>query len=578
MSQKVSCGRLILNSDGTVKKKVELLNGGGVRDLTLSHIDIGFDEIHDMLRDLFNIDPNRRSKLYDYQFTEIDTNRYPNFFEYVHQNGLKFRNTLLYLCTASTENESKITWSSPEKTRTSKKTTKKIPQVEADSSTSPALIRINANSPVDHKPTPESLLNNEIAQNLRVFSFTTFSNYSFEKSLNEFINCLRNVINQYNHENIFIQLFEYICILQGLASITLDRLKQQTQPVHKHEKQFYNYALDKIENLSRKIKAFIELNKMKISHIDQHSIIIDSFNQFHQNFNTLRDQWSNNTYDNRQRTHSSTNHVIDPVPLMPVPSVNRPNHPMPLMSLSTTNLVNDSVPSTSFSSSSSRHHRETNSRKQSRALSPSPHRSHQTSTKDDHNNEKYVLFKNMLKCFDHLLGVLHNLRYTSFSHFIQRIVCDIEYCRSHIKLSEHRSLFEAENLILTIEKALADRINDEYRHAVPHGIDRSLESAFQKTLDEIKHLLNSFHHYQSTIDKNKRSRHTHWTPSDASKTVEREYIERKPTINLNQHQTRNNNDDDDDQSSEPSHSSFADDVLMEVAKDAYEQRPHIYKT
>jgi len=31
---------------------------------------------------------------------------------------------------------------------------------------------------------------------------------------------------------------------------------------------------------------------------------------------------------------------------------------------------------------------------------------------------------------------------------------------------------------------------------------------------------------------------------------------------------------DDDQSSEASHSSIGDEVLMEVARDAYEQRPH----
>ncbi len=103
--------------------------------------------------------------------------------------------------------------------------------------------------------------------------------------MNEFIDYLRNLIKQYNHESIFIQLFEYICTLQGLSSITLDRLKKQIQPVDEHEKQFYNNALDKLEKLSRSIKAFIELNKMKISHIDQHSIIIDSFSQFHQNFN-----------------------------------------------------------------------------------------------------------------------------------------------------------------------------------------------------------------------------------------------------------------------------------------------------
>jgi len=82
-----------------------------------------------------------------------------------------------------------------------------------------------------------------------------------------------------------IQLFEYICTIHGLSSIILDRLKQQNQTVNEHEKSIYNHGLDKIEKLSRSIKVLIELNKMKISHIDQHSIIMNSFHQFHQNFN-----------------------------------------------------------------------------------------------------------------------------------------------------------------------------------------------------------------------------------------------------------------------------------------------------
>ena len=114
MSQKVQCGRSVIK-DG-VLKTVNLSGGGGVRDCILSHIDMGFDEIHDKLRELYEIgeirtevtrllsvlllDPaDRNSKLYDYKNQELDTSRYRTFFDYVHQNGLKFRNTLLYLCT-----------------------------------------------------------------------------------------------------------------------------------------------------------------------------------------------------------------------------------------------------------------------------------------------------------------------------------------------------------------------------------------------------------------------------------------------------------------------------------------------
>jgi len=95
-------------------------------------------------------------------------------------------------------------------------------------------------------------------------------------------------------------------------------------------------------------------------------------------------------------------------------------------------------------------------------------------------------------------------------------------------------------------------------------------------LDAIKHLLNSFHHYQSQANKTKRPRTTRRTllPTPPS-TTNKEHTESKPRINSNQQQTRI--DDDDDQSSEASHSSFGDEVLMEVARDAYEQRPNRYK-
>ena len=128
-------------------------------------------------------------------------------------------------------------------------------------------------------------LNNSAVENLRIVSSTSFSNYSFEKSLNEFLNYLRSLVNQYRHEIIFIQLFEYMCTIFGLSLINLDRLKQEIRTKNEYQQQIYNDVFNKIEKLSRSVKVLLELNKMKISHLDQHSIIINSFNQFHQNFN-----------------------------------------------------------------------------------------------------------------------------------------------------------------------------------------------------------------------------------------------------------------------------------------------------
>ena len=41
-----------MQRDGTVKK-LGLSEGGGGRECFISHIDMGFDEIHDRLRDIF---------------------------------------------------------------------------------------------------------------------------------------------------------------------------------------------------------------------------------------------------------------------------------------------------------------------------------------------------------------------------------------------------------------------------------------------------------------------------------------------------------------------------------------------
>ena len=114
---------------------------------------------------------------------------------------------------------------------------------------------------------------------------------------------------------------------------------------------------------------------------------------------------------------------------------------------------------------------------------------------------------------------------------------------------------------------LTNRINDEYRHAAPHGLATRLEQAFDKILDAIRHLLSSLDHYQSGTNRHKRSRTTHRSsPSDEKPTMSKS-TQPKTRINRN----------DDDQSSDASRSSVSDEVLMELARDAYEQRPSGYK-
>lgn len=96
---------------------------------------------------------------------------------------------------------------------------------------------------------------------------------------------MNDLLQEYHHEKKLIELFRQICILRGLTLRSLDRIKQQNHQINEKEKSDDNQELENINTLSRSIKAFIELNKITISHIDQHSIITNSFNTFHQHLN-----------------------------------------------------------------------------------------------------------------------------------------------------------------------------------------------------------------------------------------------------------------------------------------------------
>lgn len=53
----------MINKDGIVKK-LHLADGGGTRDCTISHIDMGFDEIHDRLREIFSLSKVKFSMIF----------------------------------------------------------------------------------------------------------------------------------------------------------------------------------------------------------------------------------------------------------------------------------------------------------------------------------------------------------------------------------------------------------------------------------------------------------------------------------------------------------------------------------
>ena len=68
MRSKFLCGRLVVNKDGVVKR-LNLAYGGGTRDCTISHIDMGFDEIHDRLREVFSLGKIKTIQIDSYTFS-----------------------------------------------------------------------------------------------------------------------------------------------------------------------------------------------------------------------------------------------------------------------------------------------------------------------------------------------------------------------------------------------------------------------------------------------------------------------------------------------------------------------------
>lgn len=199
----------------------------------------------------------------------------------------------------------------------------------------------------------------------------SLSSYSFETALNDLIIHLRDLIHRHKHDKILVQLFEDLCTLRGLSSIILDRSKRpRNTSVNEPDKSILNDGLERIEKISRTINVFIELNRMNISHLDSRSIIINSFNEFYQNFNVrnlsfpMRLNFGFFSQILRQNHHVN----VSPVP---------------------TNPPIDVSPTTS---SSTRHHSENNSRKRTHTLSPSSYRrTREAEAKED--NEKYSLFK-----------------------------------------------------------------------------------------------------------------------------------------------------------------------------------------
>lgn len=236
------------------------------------------------------------------------------------------------------------------------------------------------------------------------------------------------------------------------------------------------------------------------------------------------------------------------------------------VSRSSTNQPVDPPPTPS---PSARRHSEKLSRKRARDASLDPYQKARQLEADE-DNKKFSLFKNVkprltlkvprllffkfIRCLEHLLHELSNRRMISFISFVENLIVEVKTRRSELKVFDNDSLHAAGEAILDVEARLANRMNDEHRHVAPRKLNAKLQRVFDKTLDTLRNLLRALSRCEAHNDLTKR--------------LKISPVEEKPETT--RPKTRSN---DEEQSSETSHSSVGDEVLMELARVAYERKP-----
>lgn len=500
MKKSFRCGRLKILKDGKTKP-MKINEGGGVRNCQWESIDMNLHETHQALKHLFGLDEKEnKSVLFDFQQQPLDKNQYRTFLQYTQHHGLTFNNTLVYLGTPDLND---IGESIPRPSRAApivlpRSSIPNPTRVEADSSTSTTtLIKI------DDEPTFVT-----VKRDRRSFSSTSYSRYSFDHSLNDLVQHLRNMIVENPREENFLKLFEDICTLRGLASIVLDRLKQDMESGKVNPQTLYTETLEKIANLSRTIKSSIDLNKTKIR---QYPILTDTFSQFDEHFKTLRHRWENHSPPAKESSRATAR---------------------------------------------------TSGRKEAAALTSLTH------VLTPQAKVKFLLpLKNELEDF---LTVVDHHSSSSFYHTVRLMIKEVKSCTKRTSLKQK---------LYSVERRLSHKMNEQHRRKSPYSVHRDLQQAFNRLLDVIRHLLDSAENLQSEKRRNFASSSTNSapapsTPTSTTTTTKTTTTTPTPTRKIFKKEEDDEQDDDeDDKSSEASHSSFGDEVLMEVARTAYEHRP-----
>jgi len=103
------------------------------------------------------------------------------------------------------------------------------------------------------------------------------------------MNNIRALINENSFDVILIQIFEYICIIHGYVSSTIEPLIQQMKQSNEYLKsmnqseiKLYSNNLNNIYDICQSIQTLIDENKYKFGRIRIFSTIINSFAHFYE--------------------------------------------------------------------------------------------------------------------------------------------------------------------------------------------------------------------------------------------------------------------------------------------------------
>lgn len=174
----------------------------------------------------------------------------------------------------------------------------------------------------------------------------------------------------------------------------------------------------------------------------------------------------------------------------------------------------------------------------------------------------------MLKCLDRLLYLVNRRNLSlSFSHLIESVIDEIKSVRR-----DSSSDRQIEQLIISIEKRLTKKVDEQNHRASPYGLRREVNSAFDRTLDAIRDLLSSLRRRHRSASRESPSKRPRRSRYSTPPPLVPEPMEVKPIVPIEKNDTSFPRRIDDDQSSEASRSSYGEEDLMDIARDAFNKR------